>query len=82
MTMTSNPHPLLTVGQTLRFKRPMVSFFSKGDRRRTTDLGPLIPRGAAVSYVGPYAGRPGVHVAATVNDEVPFEVPFKVDDLA
>ena len=77
----TGPESMLVPGQQLRFARPMVSFLPEGHPRRTTDLGPLIPRDLAVTYVGPYPGRPGIHIAVTTNAGVAYEVPFQPSDL-
>lgn len=77
----TGPERMLVPGQQLRFARPMVSFLPEGHPRRTSDLGPLIPRHAAVTYVGPYPGRPGLHIAAATNGGVAYQVPFQLVDL-
>ncbi len=79
---TTDPDRALVPGQELRFPRPMVSFLAEGHPQRTTVLGPLIPRNAALNYIGPFPGRPGMHLAATKNDAVPYEVPFQLADLS
>ena len=77
----TGPERVLVPGQQLRFARPMVSFLPEGHLRRTTDRGPLISRDAAVTYVGPYPGRPGIHIAEATNGGVAYEVPFRLHDL-
>lgn len=73
----------LVRGDTLRCRRPMVSFYPPGHPERTTTRGPLISRGTTLRYVGPYPNRPGVYVAETAPSVgQAWEVPFKLTDLA
>ena len=77
----AGPERVLVLGQQLRLARHRVSFLPEGYPRRTSELGPLIPRDAAVIYVGPYPRRPGFHIAAATNGGVAREVPLQLVDL-
>lgn len=72
----------LAPGDLIRCARPMLSFYPPGHPRRPTHRGPLISRGTTLEYVGPYPGRPGMHVAHTRAGGQVWEVPFKLADLA
>jgi hypothetical protein len=75
---------MIEPGATIRMRIPKVCFYPPGHEKRQTHHGPLVPRGARLSYVGPYPGRPGIHIAETSYDEamgIRWEVPFQLDEL-
>lgn len=72
---------LFRPGTVIQCKRPMLAFYPEGHPRRTTERGPLTPRFTDLRYVGPYPGRPGMHVAERHDGDMRWEVPFQPSDL-
>jgi hypothetical protein len=74
----------LEAGDPVRLRRSLPSFYPEDHPLRTTDHGPLVPRGATLRYVGPHPARPHVHVARTLTSTrgTHLEVMFGLDDVA
>jgi hypothetical protein len=56
---------MIEPGTAIRLKVPKVGFYPADHPLHTTRHGPLIHRGATLSYVGPDPDRDGVHIAHT-----------------
>jgi hypothetical protein len=56
---------MIEPGSVIRLKVPKVGFYPSDLPLHTTRHGPLIHRGARLSYVGLDPGRDGVHIAHT-----------------
>jgi hypothetical protein len=73
----------LEPGSMIRLRVPKPCFYPEGHPWRTTRHGPLVPREAALTYVGPFLGRPGVYVATTPPqaEGLRMEVLFGLEEL-
>jgi hypothetical protein len=56
---------MIEPGSVIRLKVSKVGFYPSDHPLHTTRHGPLIHRGAPLSYVGPDPDRDGVHLAHT-----------------
>jgi hypothetical protein len=54
---------MIESGHMIRLQVSKVGFYPSDHPLHTTRHGPLIHRGAALSYVGPAPDRDGVHIA-------------------